>query len=591
MRSQQVRGGRSVRVAFLLTTFGGGWILAAQRLHGVECRPSSSSSSDHASYYPASYHSQQQQQQQQQQSRYSSSYSDTTTTEDDDSRKQPRSQPSDKSDDDDDDYQNQQAAGYTHEPFQQESEQHFQQQQQQQQQPQRDASFSARRPPPPPPDNRVVVTNPNPIHYNFQSRSAVLEQQQQRREKQGTFDDETSEAAAPPQTFHAAAEEEATTKEEDVDYRNLPRYSSARTDPVTRFMSNSKGRTLLWFSSGTVGAALGAAIGHSLQLHRPKAAAMTGAVVWGTLFWWRNHNNNAYVELVRALGLTLIWAVQRSRSVRRRYPTHLAAALGLAPRRPFPPLARDDDSDNLWNYSNKLDDSGSMAEQFNMLYSVLALALVGCVCGGNLPLLPTWLGALAGAGVLATAATLPNARGDLVRTMGMRVVAMAGVVVNINRELQLLRKMGTVSGLVLDKILILDRQHRIKDRILAGASFLYEQALRTTTTTKVPQQRRDDEYHEEEEDRRRGRPGERPSRPQDGPRDRGGEYQDGRGDSRGRDDYRDQWGGGRDRGDFRDERSESRDRSYFREDRDDDRGQFEDGRNSPSSSRWRRGRR
>jgi len=71
-----------------------------------------------------------------------------------------------------------------------------------------------------------------------------------------------------------------------------------------------------------------------------------------------------------------------------------------------------------------------------------------------------------------------DARGDLARTMGMRVVAVGQEFLEINRQLDLLQKSATVSGKILDKLLILDRKHRIKDRIISGATFLYDQAMK-----------------------------------------------------------------------------------------------------------------
>ena len=59
--------------------------------------------------------------------------------------------------------------------------------------------------------------------------------------------------------------------------------------------------------------------------------------------------------------------------------------------------------------------------------------------------------------------------------MGMRVVALCEEFLGINSELEILRKGGVVSGKILDKVLILDRQHRIKDRLIAGGTFLFRQ--------------------------------------------------------------------------------------------------------------------
>lgn len=55
--------------------------------------------------------------------------------------------------------------------------------------------------------------------------------------------------------------------------------------------------------------------------------------------------------------------------------------------------------------------------------------------------------------------------------MGMRVVALVEEFLGINTELEILSKGGVVSGKIFNKIMFLDSKHRIKDRIVAGASF------------------------------------------------------------------------------------------------------------------------
>lgn len=62
--------------------------------------------------------------------------------------------------------------------------------------------------------------------------------------------------------------------------------------------------------------------------------------------------------------------------------------------------------------------------------------------------------------------------------MGMRVVALVEEFLEINNELRVIQKLGTVSGKILDKILILDRKHRIKDRIAGGITYVYNQVSR-----------------------------------------------------------------------------------------------------------------
>ena len=149
----------------------------------------------------------------------------------------------------------------------------------------------------------------------------------------------------------------------------------------------------------------------------------------------------------------------------------------MAPRRPFP---RNDDFQS--------------SREISFLYTLLAMGFVGSAAGGNLPLLPTWMGALGGAALLVLGSTLRNARGDLCRSMGMRLVAVVEELLDINAELKVVQKSGVVAGRILDKILILDRKHKVKDRIAAGFTFLYEQV---SSATGRMDRRRDDADRDE----------------------------------------------------------------------------------------------
>lgn len=166
---------------------------------------------------------------------------------------------------------------------------------------------------------------------------------------------------------------------------------------------------------------------------------------------------NPYGELSRALGMALILALQRTQYIRRKYPAwpHIKACIGAGPRVP------------------------TDQEDYNALYAVIAMAFVGFACGGSLPLLPTWMGAMAGGAALSFLTTLPTSNGDLARTMGMRVVSLFEEVLSINSDLKMMTKVGIVSGKILDKVLVLDRKHRIKDRLIAAFSWAYEQVSRT----------------------------------------------------------------------------------------------------------------
>jgi hypothetical protein len=105
-------------------------------------------------------------------------------------------------------------------------------------------------------------------------------------------------------------------------------------------------------------------------------------------------------------------------------------------------------------------------------------------------------------------------QGDLSRSMGMRVVALCQEFLGINSELEILRKGGVVSGKLLDKALILDRQHRIKDRLISGGSFLVRQISNQVNRVQSEMQlqpvdrqdgRRQVNRYNEDRDRVRGR--------------------------------------------------------------------------------------
>jgi hypothetical protein len=233
----------------------------------------------------------------------------------------------------------------------------------------------------------------------------------------------------------------------------------------------------------------------------PKSAAPWTIPAAGFVaFFVASYLRNPYGELVRALGMTLILVLQQSRRIRKRYPglRHVQSILRIKPRAPFP------SSRNPWTYQQR---EGTADPEFSMLYSLVAMAMVGSLVGRNVPLIPSWMGGLAGGAAFAFGTTLPTANGDLARCMGMRVVAVAREAWTLQSELRLLSKFGTVSGKIADKLLILDRKHRIKDRVISGATFLYEQVMRAAQQQSSPQA--------EPDEHRRRRPDRPPPPPQD----------------------------------------------------------------------------
>lgn len=238
-------------------------------------------------------------------------------------------------------------------------------------------------------------------------------------------------------------------------------YVNARSDAMTRY-----GRVQLSVASSVVGASLGGFVGQSLISQGKFFAMMTGL-----LFMLMSFLRNDYGEMSRSLGLAFIYLWKRTRIVRRRYRTgkHVRALCRLRQRVPFPPVEEGED-ENPWKYTPQSDRD----PDFEMIKSMLCVILIGSFCGGNMPLIPTWMGSTGGAAMFAIFAIGKNPRGDLVRTMGMRVVALLGEAVDINAELNVTRKVTVVIGKVIDKLMILDRKHRIRDKIFKGAAATYD---------------------------------------------------------------------------------------------------------------------
>jgi hypothetical protein len=202
--------------------------------------------------------------------------------------------------------------------------------------------------------------------------------------------------------------------------------------------------------------------------------ALKMAVIMSGVLFIAGFLRNDYGELSRALGLALLLTLQRTGSVRREYPTgvHLKAMIRQGPRKPFPPV---EEGSSPWRYEPVYKDD----PEFKMTYALLAMAMVGSFCGGNVPLLPAWMGGIIGAVLFASLTSGSNARGDLGRTMGMRVVGLIQLIFTINAELRILGKAATVGGLIFDKIMIMDRKHRIKDKIVAICKWGYDKVSNT----------------------------------------------------------------------------------------------------------------
>ena len=374
-------------------------------------------------------------------------------------------------------------------------------------------------PPPPPASSNNIDINPaeterTPIHYMFPTAEAAADE---RRDKDTKMEEDRANDKAVDSRDDAPdipfIEEDGLIGDRE---RSPPRrrrrrdedddFLSPRRDAVTTFMSTKKGAFKVRLGSVIVGAALGGFIGKSL-LNDPVLMGVT----MSTLLFVTGFLRNDYGELSRALGLAFVFTLQRTTAVRKDFPTlvHLKALIGQGPRKPFPPVEEDS---SPWRYEPIYEDD----PDFKMTYVLLAMALVGSFCGGNVPLLPQWIGGIVGAAIFASFTQGSNAQGDLGRTMGMRIVALLQVVLSIQNELRILGKAATVGGLIFDKMMIFDRKHRVKDKFVAICKYMYDKVARTADLVQEDMQddrrdrdrdrppRRDD--YDDDDDRRDRRP-------------------------------------------------------------------------------------
>jgi hypothetical protein len=242
-------------------------------------------------------------------------------------------------------------------------------------------------------------------------------------------------------------------------------FASARQDAVTRFSSTPLGKLKLTTSSTLVGSILGSFIGKSIFGH-----AMPLSSIFASLFLLATFFRNDYGDLSKSLGLALIYMLDRVHRVRRRYPTgpgRILAALGLRNRSPFPPFTLEE---NPWSYQPMT----RTDPEFHMIQTMVALAVLGSFTGGSVPGVPTWIGSSVGALAWVWLGTRKTGRGDLVRIVGMRVVAMVLEAWEIQGQLRIGRKSSVVAGRIFDKVMILDRKHRIKDKLILVFNWVYD---------------------------------------------------------------------------------------------------------------------
>ena len=186
----------------------------------------------------------------------------------------------------------------------------------------------------------------------------------------------------------------------DGDSERMYESPKAKRDLLTRYTSTKVGKMKVAMSSMLLGYGFGMMI--SKFIHLPDSGSVSISVITAVCALVLNFFRTVYSELLRSLALVLILTVTKTRDIRRRYPTlpHIKSILrpNTCPRKPFPY------DGNPWQYN------GERYEEFNMLYTALAMGLIGGVVGGNIPLVPTFLGGPIGCAAFAFVSTLQDAK-------------------------------------------------------------------------------------------------------------------------------------------------------------------------------------
>ena len=72
------------------------------------------------------------------------------------------------------------------------------------------------------------------------------------------------------------------------------------------------------------------------------------------------------------------------------------------------------------------------------------------------------------------------------------MVSLTAELVEINSELEILSKLQTVCGKIFDKLLILDRKHRIKDKLVTTLQWIYSKASSAAQQVQTDMQEREE---------------------------------------------------------------------------------------------------
>ena len=158
------------------------------------------------------------------------------------------------------------------------------------------------------------------------------------------------------------------------------------------------------------------------------------------------------MDLLTSLGLLIIYLGSNLPRIRSRYPTLPQFKALFGTRRPYWPS------------------DGAKTQMY------LVGFLLGAVCGYSIvkpiPLMPVWIGVIAGGGGSLVLATGENKLGDLARMMDMKLLFVVGIVKNLEREVFLIRKLMTVTSNVLALLVFWDKYFGIREKVGAVTGFL-----------------------------------------------------------------------------------------------------------------------
>jgi len=170
-------------------------------------------------------------------------------------------------------------------------------------------------------------------------------------------------------------------------------------------------------------------------------------------------------DFCRATGVCAILLMQRTSFQRFlvKFTSQMKSVVMMAERRPFPP------GSNPWKYV-PAGGEGEVAElRFSMMHTLLAVVLssafMGWLVAKPIPLFPNWIGALGAAGVLGSAASLRDSRGDMLRYVGYCLHNCFSIVMMTFDDVELKDKAGRLLGRLLFFLKGIDNKYHIVARL------------------------------------------------------------------------------------------------------------------------------